>query len=69
MRWRALAEKLAEAAMDPREATVLDHIDLLGWARAKATLTNFGELVREKWRNSVLPAGRPSIKAKAKRAA
>lgn len=69
MRWRALAEKLAEAAMDPREATVLDHIDLLGWARAKATLTNFGELVREKWRNSVLPTGRPSIKAKAKRAA
>ena len=47
--WQALARDIEETAKDPGEAAVIDHLDLVSWALARAGGKEFGELVREKW--------------------
>ena len=66
--WETLAASLTEMARDQREAGVLDHFDLIAWARGKAEGKVFRDLVCEKWRTSSTHGGGPSAK-RSKRAA
>jgi hypothetical protein len=47
--WARLAAAIGELAHDAREATVLDHIDLLTWAQCRAEDKTFGDQVKAKW--------------------
>jgi hypothetical protein len=47
--WAALAATLEQLAADPREAAVLDHIDLVSWAGGKAEQREFADVVKAKW--------------------
>lgn len=47
--WKSFAEQLHTVVDELHRAAVLDHIDLLCWAKAKAQGRAFHELVREKW--------------------
>lgn len=47
--WRVVLVELEATVKDPRESAVMDHIDMISWARAKAEDKVFAELIREKW--------------------
>ena len=47
--WKSFGEQLNTLLKDPHGASVLDHIDLVCWAKAKAESRAFDEVVRAKW--------------------
>ncbi|MGV9012702.1 MAG: hypothetical protein ACOH13_08930 [Flavobacteriales bacterium] len=47
--WTSFAEQLHSMMEDLERAAVLDHIDLVCWAKAKAEGHAFQDLVRDKW--------------------
>lgn len=57
--WSGLAGQIAALAKDVREATVLDHIDLLSWAQGHADDRPFHELVKGRWATKAMP-GKPA---------
>ncbi len=67
--WQNLLLEFAAAAKEPREHSVMDQIDLLSWARAKAEERDFAELVREQWSASAKITGTASKKPARRKAA
>ena len=63
--WKHFAHAMATLCTDAREAALLDHIDLLAWAQARADDKPFHELVKTKW----LAQNRPGKAGGNKRAA
>lgn len=67
--WRVVLAELEATVNDPREAAVMDHIDLISWARAKAEDKVFAELIREKWSLQQPPKGGASKRSGRRQAA
>lgn len=55
--WNVVLAELESTVKAPREGAVMDHVDLVTWARAKAEGKEFAELVREKWSLQQSPKG------------
>ena len=47
--WTALASALQQVAAEPKEAAVLDQIDLITWVRAKIEGRPMADVLRERW--------------------
>lgn len=47
--WLALASALQRVAADPKEATVLDQIDLVVWVKAKLEGRRMSEILQDRW--------------------
>ncbi len=66
----ALVSALGEAlAASPRETTVLDHLDLISWAEAKAHGSDFAQAVRQKWNDLQTQAPHQRGRSNGRRAA
>ena len=50
VQWARLAADIGACTADPREAAVLEQMDLAAWARAKADDLQFADLVKARWR-------------------
>ncbi len=55
--WNLMLAELEATVKAPREGAVMDHIDVVTWARAKVEDKDFAELVREKWGMQRSPKG------------
>jgi len=67
--WQNLLLELQATAKEPRERSVMDQIDLLSWARAKAEGRGFAELVKELWSASSKATAAKSKRSGRKQAA
>jgi len=67
--WQNLWQELVSTTKEPRERSVMDQIDLISWARAKAEDRGFAELVKEQWSASAKATATKSKRSGRKKAA